>query len=64
MANGKRTHVTRHGPGTKAVSDLLNKKASDLVNMSTANIRSAAAAGNPFARRLVNAAKKAGRRLG
>ena len=63
MANDKRTHVTRHGPGEVAVSRWINTKASDLVNMSTKNIRSAAAAGNPFARKLVNAARKAGRRL-
>ena len=51
------------GPGTRAALDPLSAKASDLVNMSTAGIQTAANAGNPAAKRLVDAANKAGRRL-
>ena len=63
MATSRRKHVTRSGPGEVAVSKWINTKASDLANMSTTSIRRAANAGNPAAQRLIDTAKKAGRRL-
>ena len=59
----QRNHVTRSGPGETAVAEWVGKKASDFANMSTTSIRRAANAGNPAAQRLIDAAKKAGRRL-